>query len=488
MKKIEITIQEYLYALMTMFMLIGATIFPNYATDTYATFADPAKAAADMLTRNGRPVTALIYKLATILNIKDVTSIWVYTVLGFICLYFAIILYEDSLRQYIRNDLLRCLVATLAICNIYIVEFFMFLEKVSFLLTILCCVIGYRGVQKIIEGRSSSKIVDIILAMIALIIAACTYQPVLSLFAVLLLPVILRKQYTWVFKIKWLFITAFMYGGAGIIDLMILRLNGSARVVGGGYTLYEKIRAFKSLPLNSISAFEIVPKGFWIGTVAIIMILCFILASREEKGKILVNMVLVEVGTEACALSTFMLGVGWFGPRIIYVFASLPMIIVVFGFVNAVFVDEKEHNFSRINKVLLVIIVLNIVVSSMGLNHIFKDRYITNVLDEYRCDTIAEAIMDYEEENGMAVSKIVFYEDQHLDKYEKLLTSNSIFRASAFDASWSEIKAIEYYTGRTFERGEADDSINEQFSKEDWKAYSEKQLIFDGDTLHICKY
>lgn len=421
MKKITISIQEWLYCLMAMLMLVGATIFPNFATDTYATFAHPADAAVDMLTRNGRPVTGLIYKIAVMLNIKDVASIWVYTILGFICLYLAIVLYEDSIRKYVKNDLIRCLVAVLAICNIYIVEFLMFLEKVAFLLAILCCVIAYRGVKKVLEKESKNTIVDIVGAIIALIIAACTYQPVLSLFVVLLLPVILRKQYAWKDKFKWLFISAIMYGGAGVFDLLILKLCGSARV-GDNSSIFEKIIVFISLPINSITSFEIVPKGFWVLTVAVIMLIVLIQAKKSEKLNVLLHMFLVAAGTEVCALSTIILGVGWFGPRVIYVFASLPMIIVVFAFANEVITDKKDYDFTVMSKVLIGIIALNLVVSSIGLNHIYKDKYITNTLDEYRCYMIGDAIQDYEKNTGNTVRNIVFYEDQHLDEYEALLS------------------------------------------------------------------
>lgn len=487
MKKTTISIQECLYCLMAMLMLVGATIFPNFATDTYATFAHPADAAVDMLTRNGRPVTGLIYKIAVMFNITGVASIWVYTILGFVCLYLAIVLYQESIRKYIKNDLIRCLVSVLAICNIYIVEFLMFLEKVAFLLAILCCVIAYRGVKKVIEGESINKIIDFVGAMVALIIAACTYQPVLSLFVVLLLPIILRKQYVWKDKFKWLFVSVVMYGGAGFFDLLILKLCGSARV-GNKSSILEKLSTFLSLPLNSITSFGIVPKGFWILTVAVIMLAVLILAKKSEKLNVLLHMFLVASGIEVCALSTIILGVGWFSPRVIYVFASLPMIVVVFAFVNEVFADKKDYDYSVMNKLLIGIVALNLVVSSIGLNHIYKDKYITNSLDEYRCYMIGYAIQKYEESTGITVNKIVFYEDQHLDEYEALLSSDSQFRMSSFNPSWSEIRAIEYYLGRTFERGGADETIRNEFSKKDWTVYSEEQLKFKGDTLHICKY
>lgn len=485
----KINYNEWLLGLIFLFMMVGASIYPNYATDTYATFAHPEESAFDMLTRNGRPVTALIYKLSILLHIEGITLIWTYTIFGIFCLYLAIMLYEDSLRKYLSNDIIRCLLATLTICNIYIIEYMLFLEKVAFMLAILCGVIAYRQIQSMIEGTNTRSIFfHSSVTLLSLIVCVNCYQPTLSLFIVLLLPIILRKSYAWGKKLKWLATCSLMYSMAGVVNLVILSTFASIRT-GSTHPLYERVSSFFILPLNTIHTCGIVPKWFWILTV--IIIAGFILnASKKVIGiwNTLINIILIGLVTETCTLIPFILGVGVYTPRVLYVIACLPMILIVFGYTNHVFNGSHSSEIRRESKLMMTFLTLILVVTSFYFNQIFKDKYITNALDEYRCQIIGEAIREYEHNSGRTIKRIAFYDDQQLDEYNSILKTNPQFREPSFKPYWSDLNAINYYLGTNYVRCNKIDIIAKYFSRHDWKRPSYKQLMFDGETLHICKY
>ena len=54
---------------------------------------------------------------------------------------------------------------------------------------------------------------------------------------------------------------------------------------------------------------------------------------------------------------------------------------------------------------------------------------------------------------------------------------------------WSIPYILSYNSGREFEVVEKNDGIfKKYFEGKNWDEYSNEQLIFDGNTLHICIY
>ena len=59
---------------------------------------------------------------------------------------------------------------------------------------------------------------------------------------------------------------------------------------------------------------------------------------------------------------------------------------------------------------------------------------------------------------------------------------------SAFYTAWSDIYALNYYLGSDYEKVDPLDKYTEYFASRDWNQLSQNQLIFEGDTLHLCVY
>ena len=62
------------------------------------------------------------------------------------------------------------------------------------------------------------------------------------------------------------------------------------------------------------------------------------------------------------------------------------------------------------------------------------------------------------------------------------------FNTRAFVEFWSDVNAVNCYLGRHYERGVAQAEYNDYFYGKNWDDFSAEQLVFDGDTLHLCVY
>lgn len=135
------------------------------------------------------------------------------------------------------------------------------------------------------------------------------------------------------------------------------------------------------------------------------------------------------------------------------------------------------------------IILCLLVCQYLSYNKIFIDKYKVNCLDEYRYNIIGQAIAEYQEDTGNVVTKVAFYEDADASypSYPGLFYQNDLI-VSAIYCDWSNVAAMTYYLGTGYGKIEKNEYYEAYFKSKDWNRYSGDQLIFDGDTLHICVY
>ena len=112
-----------------------------------------------------------------------------------------------------------------------------------------------------------------------------------------------------------------------------------------------------------------------------------------------------------------------------------------------------------------------------------------NYADEIRSDYIGQAISDYQYNTGNIVTKIAFYHDASITypPYPDLYCDGDLI-VSSFYTDWSDISALNYYLGTDYQKTDSEEQYIEYFSNKDWWRLSQEQLIFDGDTLHLCVY
>jgi hypothetical protein len=100
-----------------------------------------------------------------------------------------------------------------------------------------------------------------------------------------------------------------------------------------------------------------------------------------------------------------------------------------------------------------------------------------------------QTISEYQDNTGNVITKIAFYNDASVTSpvYPDLYSNGDLI-VSSFNTSWSNKNALNYYLETKFEKVDSDEQYIDFFSKQDWDGLSKNQLIFEGNTLHLCIY
>ena len=97
-------------------------------------------------------------------------------------------------------------------------------------------------------------------------------------------------------------------------------------------------------------------------------------------------------------------------------------------------------------------------------------------------------INEYQEETGIEVTNICIYVDaSHAFSYQNIFTSGDM-NVSGFGPDWSDVEMINYYNGLKLVRAEKDEELQNQFAEKDWDSFNKEQVIFIGNTIHLCKF
>jgi hypothetical protein len=122
-------------------------------------------------------------------------------------------------------------------------------------------------------------------------------------------------------------------------------------------------------------------------------------------------------------------------------------------------------------------------------NKVYIDKYKLNFADKLRAEYVGQAISEYQENSRNVITKIAVYNDANVaDPCYPDLYNNGDLVVSSFNTSWSNINALNYYLDTQFEKVDCDEQYIEYFSNFDWECLSKEQLVFEGDTLHLCIY
>ena len=173
----------------------------------------------------------------------------------------------------------------------------------------------------------------------------------------------------------------------------------------------------------------------------------------------------------------------WLPPRVLTGLGFLLCILLIYW---SNFLHEKHLNYFICFVGILFFI--NVYFSqSIAIN-----QYATNRIDQEQVSNICYRIKDYEEKNKIRVKKISFCQDTEplLGYYGNTKYIAWDLNIREFMVTWGQIEIINYYSKRHFEKIDMPEEIYKKyFAKKQWDYYKpEEQLVFIGDTLHICVY
>ena len=139
-------------------LFFGVNIYRSFATDTYATFnAGFDRSGKNVINWNARLVLGLIYELHHLSGLSNEAFYYISSFLALIFLGISIWIYQGILEKYEIGENARILLAFAGIANIFIVEYFMFIEKCGFMLAILFDVCGVYWIEKFFAERERER-------------------------------------------------------------------------------------------------------------------------------------------------------------------------------------------------------------------------------------------------------------------------------------------------------------------------------------------
>lgn len=199
--------------------------------------------------------------------------------------------------------------------------------------------------------------------------------------------------------------------------------------------------------------------------------------------KRIVPMAYIILGTVFTAFFPKISGIGDIvAPRTLYPYGCLPGIVAIYAIISL------GNNVKKRNIVVFGF-VLTIVLGMQYLNFssVIIERYRANQNDKYYCEIIGEKIKEYEEESGNAVDTICFYYDKSVKWYDSGCDETTQ-SPRAQSCGWSNVTALNMYLDKKYVKGEPCSEYIEYFERYNWDTYSDKQIIFEENVLHLCIY
>ena len=152
----------------------------------------------------------------------------------------------------------------------------------------------------------------------------------------------------------------------------------------------------------------------------------------------------------------------------------------------------RDADWKVIKRVNICVISIFLVYSSIQVNRIAIDVFMTNTLSRCYVEEINRRIINYENQNSIQVMKVGFCSDAFISyRYNRFIetTAYGDMCANPFLADWSSVSSLNYYTGRALELVSVPDYIVEYYAEFNWdEADWDKQLVFDSDAVYICVF
>ncbi|MCQ2548455.1 MAG: glucosyltransferase domain-containing protein [Lachnospiraceae bacterium] len=459
-----------------------------------------------MLFTNGRVVNGIIYYLFTIAELPATVVYFISYASALFFLTLSICVYGHILYKVIKNTFLSAFLAFIIIVNPFSIEYFLFIEKGLFFCAIFLCTLASYFTIRFFNTNSPKYLLD---TLIALIFAVFMYQISLGLYVILCLPFVIsastlpteeannnRFLKPLTIFIKRNIILALMYGLVlGSAYFVTDTLFKSERVTSRNSFSFRVFPVLSNLIKINKDPYYHLPNNYLLLLYLLIFIYIVVvfIHSKKTYQKVFLffSLLYVTIGTTLISLAPFILGVtNDYACRTIYPFGAIWGIMIAtvlkcssYGITSA---EEKTASKRRLYYV-FAILLFSISVNYILFRGVFIDRYKSNQTDKYICQMVGERIKEYEEETGKKITTICFYKDQSLTwGIDGAFQNGLLDRAHAI--GWSRLDSINYYLASNYAEGNPSEKYKQYFLEYNWNFYSDRQLIFEGDTLHFCVY
>lgn len=460
----------------------------EFALDTYATLSFSLHEFIDQFASSGRFLLVFVGIVLRILNLSSKAIYSISYLTAILCMIISLYKLYMIIKDDVKSLIFRILIPTLIILNAFSVELFLFIEKGIMLFGVMMCIFAVGEIKGWLKNKNKKSL---ILTFIFMLLANFSYQGIVGIFVAISIVYILKYSKNIKDFIINNIVVALSYGIPAIIDYLLIKVLYISSRVSGNIILVDSIKKIcistKGMVVNT---YNMLPKYL---LVIFVILLCALIIYQIITKKESIKNKLIEILKVIYVIFVVILAsiapqimqntdAIWFVARSTYSYASLFGVIVLYLYTNF-------GNIKKWNKIIIIILSLILLVVQFNrFNFIEVSRYKTNEMDYEITRKIISRINEYETRTGEKIKNISLYEDKSMTYAYYNIFSTGDTNIKAYSKDWGIIYILKYYSGRDFNTVEKNPEIEEKFKSKDWDNFEDEQLIFEGDTLHLCKY
>ena len=366
-------------------------------------------------------------------------------------------------------------------------DYFMFIEKGFFMLAICMSIVAFEGYLMFLRGDKRG----IALSLVGILVSFFTYQIIAGAFAVLAtLYALLYSK-----KIKGLVINLAValgiYSFGAVSCVLFLKLFTTSNRVSTGINFKYMLNCFLFLGYKTLF--------IYLGAVLLLFAICIFVNkarknaafSRETVIDFLKNLLILFVGL-AVMIAPFAFSEGedvWLPFRISYPISVMAIAVAIY-FCYKENYEGGRVDFTARKKRIGAFAMGAVLLLNMAFFHtVFISRLINNGMDEALVQKIGAEIEEYEAQSGKTIKYVKIYYDESVTRRNEGVLKIGDTNVRAFATTWSDVNHLNVILGTEYNKGKSDSKVfDKHFKGKNWDSYSPEQLVFDGETLHICVY
>lgn len=468
----------------------------HYSSDTYVLYdlgymAYPEK----YFLLDGRLISAIVCYIAGILHIPIKAYIIGMDFIGIIFIGTAIYTISKIFEKLIKpkSQILKIsitLASFILILNQFTLEYLLFPES-----AVMCfgLFLNVLAVKIMIENPKHKYLKIFIL----LFLAGISYQGLFNIFPILAMTTYLVKEITedkpYKEKEKEFFIE--MIKLAIIVMLALLICMGIIKI--GTTMLNSKqdrrmhLISFEAVQLRGETVREylnelwnecmaMLPKHT--NTITLIISFILLLINRTKKEYIMQYILIIFIVFLICIIPMFLFNTGVCGRT------NVPLMMLWGTSLIILLAQASISPRNKINNIIYIFTIISFIINSIFIMQNITEHIAANRVDENTGKTISYLMKKYEEETGKTITKFSFTYDRHPQQYAVGIKPMQSLTERKFACSWCIKEALNYYCNKNLKSIAMSMDIKEKFKDEDYKEFTEEQLIFDEDTLYMIIY
>lgn len=493
MEKIKAKLKEtfsdkelYVFSVITI-LFFGIFCIMQYAPDTYSVFTSNVKDTVLHFLACGRFVTGIAeYFFMAILKLNNNMVYKLSFICAIICTIISLYKLNKLIKKDVNNNIVSIIISTLIIINPFSLELFLYIEKGILLLSVLLSVLAVEQIDKFLNGNKKS----IIYAGLFMVIANFCYQGTVGTFvAIAIIYVIKYSKNIKEFIINNI-VVALTYGIPAVINFLLVRFMFTNERVKGEIILSESLSKVMDGTNNMlINTYGLLPRYLFISVIAIL--LGFIIYKSIVKESEIKEKLLNILGAIYLILITLIATVApqilqdtnqiWFVAR-----SSYPMATIIGTLTLYLFIQFDMRVILK--NIVITILTIFLIIQFGNFMKFSIDNYIGNYMDKIITLEIKDMILEYEKETGNRVDSISIYRGEVTKYSYPYLKASGDINFRAYAADWCITPILKMYTNRELKVVENNEDIKKEFDKKNWEYFSEEQIIFENNIMHLCVF